>query len=201
MKKTLAGAAAVLALVLGGSAAAGPPAAEVPDAAELVAQGDPAVPTAELVVYAFRVVADDPGEECVSFADPARLPVAAALGEAVPYGSSLYTVHSIGVADGRLVARVAVAQAGCSGRAGLWDFLFVAADGTVHHPVPQGRRGEFTSYEIPVGGWATGLVFFDVPAAAAAGGAVGFRESPFTIAFTDPEPDRPYGLWPVPGGL
>jgi hypothetical protein len=174
------------------------------DAPRLVAMGDPAAPARGLVSLSFvEKVVTDPAEQCTSFAAPASIPTTARLGESIAYSSSLYTIRAIGVAARRgervwLVARAAVARSGCPGFASVWEFLFVAADGTSYHPAPQGRRGEFTSYEIPSGGWATGLVFFDVPRTAVAGGWVGFRESPFAVSVTAPTPTRPYGLWPVP---
>ncbi|WP_212994658.1 hypothetical protein [Actinoplanes auranticolor] len=203
MRKLWILAGAALAVLLGGSSAATPSAVEMLDAPQLVAFGDPAAPSRGLVLSHVTEVVTVPAEQCTSFAAPASIPVTARLGESVAYGSSLYTIQAIGVADRRgervwLVARVAVARSGCQGSASLWDFLFLAADGTSHGPAPQGRRGEFTSYEIPAGGWATGLVFFDVPRTAVAGGSVGFRESPFAVSVTAPTPIRPYGLWPVP---
>ncbi|MFC4063417.1 hypothetical protein [Actinoplanes subglobosus] len=140
----------------------------------------------------------------MTFDPPAGLPVLARLDEAIARNGQLYTMRSVGWAphiDGRvwLVVDAAVASPGCPGSASLWEFVFAAADGTIHQPTPQGRRGEFTSYDIPADGWAGGRVFFDLPSADVRGGAVGFRQPRFPNRY--PEPNRPYGLWPVPWPL
>ncbi|GIF02151.1 hypothetical protein Ari01nite_96150 [Paractinoplanes rishiriensis] len=203
MRKFWISVSAAFALAMGGSSAGIPPTAEILDAQRLVARGDPAAPRGGLVMRFFSVVPTDSNEQCTPFPAPAQIPATARLGEPIAYHGARYTVRSIGVADqGRervwLVARVEVAHPRCPGSGSVWEFLFTTAGGTIYQPTPQGRRGEFTLYEIPAGGWATGLVFFDLPTTDVTGGAVGFRKPPFATSFTNPAPTRPYGLWPVP---
>ncbi|MEU7909144.1 hypothetical protein [Actinoplanes sp. NPDC049118] len=207
MRKLWICAGAACALALGGSSASVPPVTEISDAPSSVALGDPAA-LFDLDGFQGLVVSDvmvisDPDEQCTPPPPRASIPATARLGEAIAYNSLRYTISSIGVAgrdDDRvwLVVRAQVVSSGCAGSASLWDFLFTDAGGASYKPSPQGRRGEFTSYVIPAGGWATGLVFFDLPATAVPGGAVGFRESILPISLTGRTPDRPYGLWPVP---
>ncbi|MEU4164066.1 hypothetical protein [Actinoplanes sp. NPDC026670] len=193
------------ALLIGGSSASVPPEPEILDAPQLIALGDPAAPDGAFQLSS-TVVVDSADEKCVSFGAPAEVPVRARLGEAIAQNGQLYTIRSVGLAPHIhdrvwLVADVTVASPGCPGIGHLWEFLFVAADGTVHQPAPQGRQGEFTSYDVPAGGWAGGRVFFDLPRTVVQAGAVGFRQPPFASSDRYPAPNRPYGLWPLPWPL
>lgn len=197
-----------LVLTLGGSVARVAPTAEIEGAAQLIAFGDPAPPPPPGAYRLTDVVvrAEATTERCRPYPSPATLPATARLGEAVPIGHQLDRVSAVGQApapNGRvwLVADVSASEPRCAGLAQLWEFLFTATDGTIYQPAPQGRRGEFTSYDIPAGGYATGRIFFNLPPSALPGGAVGIRRRPTSPTVPATAPIEPYALWPLPPSL
>ncbi|GAB1689717.1 hypothetical protein KRM28CT15_15200 [Krasilnikovia sp. M28-CT-15] len=203
MKKVWTGAVVAIVIFVGWLTAPMPPVTESPFAEQILAAGDPfalgRAPTAPLVPVNPAAL----GLSCAPDRAPESRTGRPRLGEAIPSGSGVYTVSSLGTAPrspGRvwLVARVRVAAELCWERVSLWNFYFDGSDALVYTPTAQRRRGEFSAYNIPDGRYATGLIFFDVPATAVRGGTVGFRELPSYLA----EPIRNGGgAWSVPASL
>ncbi|WP_305786236.1 hypothetical protein [Symbioplanes lichenis] len=190
-------------LLLGAAVPPHPPTPAIPDAAAAVAWGDVAAQAAEgkaLVLHALTY--SDSGPSCELFPVPRSLPVRLRLGEFVAVGPDLYQITAVtserNIERVWLAADVVVRSPSCaSGLISLWDFLFVATDGSVVQPTPRGRADELTMYALPAGGWTAGRVWFDLPAGAVAGGAVAVRRPPWSGSWSRPEPFVPYGMWPV----